>query len=70
MKDVLIIRSNVLFRSDHLEKHRKEFMEQIKSGVVVLPAYLKAELINVPDDIEVIMETSNEIQQEDDNQPV
>jgi hypothetical protein len=62
MKDVLIIRSNVLFRQDHLEIHRKEIMEQIKSGVVVLPAYLEAELINVPDDIEVIMEGSNERQ--------
>jgi hypothetical protein len=62
MKDVLIIRSNVLFRQDHLEIHRKEIMEQIKSGVVVLPAYLEAELINVPDDIKVIMEGSSETQ--------
>lgn len=70
MKDVLIIRSNALFRQEHLENHRKDIMEQIKSGVVLLPAYLEAELINVPDDIEVIMEGPNEIQQENDNQSI
>lgn len=68
--ELLIIRSNALFKQEHLESHRKAIMEQIKSGVVVLPAYLEAELINVPDDIEVIMEGPNEIQQKDDNQSV
>lgn len=68
MKDILIIRPDILLKPSTMHDIREGIKEQIKEGVVVLPAYLKAELINVPDDIEVITEGLNEIQQEDDNQ--
>lgn len=56
MKDILIIRPDIILRPAKLHEIREGIKEQIKEGVVVLPAYLKAELINVPDDIEVVIE--------------
>lgn len=56
MRDVIIIQSNIPLRPVDLEKHREGILEQLKTKVVIIPSYLKAELINVPDDIEVIME--------------
>ena len=54
MKDVLIIRPDIMLKPSTMHNIREAIKEQIKEGVVVLPAYLKAELINVPEDIEVI----------------
>ena len=58
MKDVLVIRPDIILKPSKMYEIREGIKEQIKEGIVVLPAYLKAELINVPDDIEVIVEES------------
>lgn len=60
MKDVLIIRPDILLKPSTMNNIREAIKEQVKEGVVVLPAYLKAELINVPEDIEVVIEGGNE----------
>ena len=56
MKDVLIIKTESIFSSDTLHKIRLDFVEQLKSGVVIIPPYFDAELIKVPDNVEVIIQ--------------
>ena len=56
MKDVLIIKTESMFSSDTLHKIQLGFVEQLKSGVVIIPPYFDAELIKVPNDVEVIIQ--------------
>ena len=56
MKDVLIIKIESMFSSDTLRKIQLDFVEQVKSGVVIIPPYFDAELIKVPDNVEVIIQ--------------
>lgn len=56
MKDVLIIKTESMFSSDTLHKIQLDFVEQLKSGVVIIPQYFDAELIKVPNDVEVIVQ--------------
>jgi hypothetical protein len=58
MKDVLIIKPNVMLKQNNLACLHRAIVDQLKTGVVLLPAYLDAELVNVPDDVEVIIEAS------------
>lgn len=55
--DSLIIKINALVKEDTLKAIQKDFAEQLKSGVVIIPSYLQAELINVPEGVEVIMQS-------------
>lgn len=56
MKDVLIIKTKSMFSSDTLRKIQLDFVKQLKSGVVIIPQYFDAELIKVPDNVEVIIQ--------------
>ena len=56
MKDVLIIKTESMFSSDTLHKIQLDFVKQLKSGVVIIPPYFDAELIKVPDNVEVIIQ--------------
>ena len=56
MKDVLIIKTESMFSSDTLRKIQLDFVKQVKSGVVIIPPYFDAELIKVPNDVEVIIQ--------------
>ena len=56
MKDVLIIKTESMFSSDTLRKIQLDFTKQLKSGVVIIPPYFDAELIKVPDNVEVIIQ--------------
>lgn len=56
MKDVLIIKTESMFSSDTLHKIQLDFVEQLKSGVVIIPPYFDAELIKVPDNVEIIIQ--------------
>lgn len=56
MKQVLVIKTEMLLKQDMMARYQKLFAEQLKSGVVIVPAFFKAELLNVPEDIEVIVE--------------
>ena len=56
MKDVLIIKTESMFSSDMLRKIQLDFVKQVKSGVVIIPPYFDAELIKVPNDVEVIIQ--------------
>ena len=56
MKDVLIIKTESMFSSDTLHKIQLDFAKQLKSGVVIIPPYFDAELIKVPDNVEVIIQ--------------
>lgn len=56
MKDVLIIKTESMCSSDTLRKFQLHFVEQLKSGVVIIPPYFDVELIKVPDNVEVIIQ--------------
>lgn len=56
MKDILIIKTKAMIKPDMLAHIHEAIVKQIKTGVVVLPMYLDAELVNIPDDIEVVVE--------------
>ena len=56
MTYVLIIKTESMFSSDTLRKIQLDFVEQLKSGVVIIPPYFDAELIKVPDNVEVIIQ--------------
>lgn len=60
MKNVLLIKTDMLIRSDILKKIHDSFVKQLETGVVIIPAYFEAKLLNVPDDIEVILESKGE----------
>lgn len=59
MKDVFIIKTESLIPKDTLQALHDNFVEQIKSGVVIIPPYFDAKLINVPDDVEVITQSGD-----------
>ena len=60
MKQALIIKTDMMLKPNVMDFYQKQFTEQLKSGVVVIPAFFKAELINVPTDVEVIIEANAE----------
>lgn len=64
MKDVLIIQVNAMLPADVMEQIHKNVVAMMDDKVVILPAYIRAELISVPEDIEVRIEMgedSNEL---------
>ena len=60
MKQALVIKTDMLLKPDIMAQYQKIFVEQLKTGVVVIPAYFNAELVNVPTDVEVIVEAGDE----------
>ena len=59
MKQALIIKTEAILSQETLAHYQKVFTEQLKTGVVLIPAYFKAELLNVPTDVEVIVESNS-----------
>lgn len=60
MKQALIIKTDMMLRDDVMAMYQKIFSDQLKTGVVLIPAYFNAVLVNVPTDVEVIIESSSE----------
>ena len=56
MKDTLIIKTEVLIPKEKMKELHSDFVEQLKTGVVIIPAYFEAKIIHTPDDVEVIVE--------------
>lgn len=61
-KDILLIKTNTLLPKETLKQLHDDFVEQIKSRVVIIPAYFDCEMLNVPDDVEVIIQPKDEEQ--------
>ena len=59
MKNVLLIKTASLIPTDKLMQLHDNFVKQLESGVVIIPAYFDAELLNVPDGIEVVVESGS-----------
>ena len=57
MKNILLIKTNLFIPTDKLMKFHDNFVKQVESGVVIIPVYIDAELLNVPDGIEVVAES-------------
>lgn len=56
MKDVLILRTDMILHPSTIHLIREGIKNQIKEGVVFIPHDFKAELIHVPEDIEIVIE--------------
>lgn len=52
-KEKLIVSFNMLLKPDVLSKMREDILKQLKEGVVVLPAYCTAIIIDKDDLLEV-----------------
>ena len=52
-KENLVIKFNCLLRAETMQKVRDEIMEQVKTGVVVIPPYCTAIIVNKNSSIEV-----------------
>jgi hypothetical protein len=48
----------MMLKDNVMAHYQKIFAEQLKAGVVLIPAFFKAELLNVPTDVEVIVEAA------------
>ena len=59
--DVLLIKSNTFMPKDTLMKCHDEFVKQLDTGVVVIPSYFDAELLNIPSGVNVIVESDQEV---------
>lgn len=57
MKQALVIKTTATLHPETMMKYQKTFAEQLKTGVVLIPAYFDAVLLNVPTDVEVIVES-------------
>ena len=55
--EILLIKTKALLPTDKLMQFHDNFVKQLESGVVIIPAYFDAELLNVPDAAEVIVES-------------
>lgn len=53
---ILLIKSKAYIPTDKLMKFHDSFVKQVESGVVVIPEYFDAEIINVPDEVKVVYE--------------
>ena len=53
--EILLIKTKALLSTDKLMQFHDNFVKQLESGVVIIPAYFDAELLNVPDGAEVIV---------------
>ena len=60
MKDTLIIKTEALISKEKMKELHTDFVEQLKTGVVIIPAYFEAKLIHTPDDVEVIVRSEEE----------
>ena len=58
--EILLIKTKALLSTDKLMQFHDNFVKQLESGVVIIPAYFDAELLNVPDGVEVIVESDSE----------
>lgn len=56
-KRVLVIKTETLLCNEAMQKLYDRFVEQVKNGVVVIPPYFEAEIIQCPEDVEVRFET-------------
>ena len=60
MKHALVIKTDMILRPEVMKFYHDKFVEQLKTGVVVIPKFFNAELLNVPTDVEVIITAGEE----------
>ena len=58
MTDALVIKTEMMLPKETMAKYQKMFAEQLKTGVVIIPPYFEATLLNVPRGVEVIVESA------------
>lgn len=55
-KTVLAIKTDMMLSQEVLNKLREQFIEQVEQGVVIIPAWFEAEVIQVPENVEIRVE--------------
>lgn len=61
---ILLIKSKAYIPTDKLMKFHDNFVKQVESGVVVIPEYFEAEILDIPSGIDVIVESYPEVRSE------
>ena len=61
---ILLIKSKAYIPTDKLMKFHDNFVKQVASGVVVIPEYFDAEVLDIPSGIDVIVESYPEVRPE------
>ena len=59
-KTVLVIKTDMLLKKSTVEKLRNEFIRQIEEGCVIIPAWFECEVVQVPENVEVIIEAQTD----------
>lgn len=59
MKHALVIKTDMMLKQETMAHYQKIFAEQLKTGVVLIPAFFNAELLNVPIDVDVFIESED-----------
>lgn len=62
--DILLIKCDALIPTVTMKKIHDDIVKQLETKVVLVPAYLKPEIINVPDGVEVVVESTDDKEQE------
>ena len=60
MKQALVIKTDFHMTTETMKRFQQLFAEQLKTGVVLIPAYFNAVLVNVPTDVEVVIEAGRD----------
>ena len=60
MSQALVIKTDVYMKTETMKRFQQLFAEQLKTGVVLIPAYFDAVLVNVPKDVEVVIEAGRD----------
>lgn len=60
MNQALVIKTDVHMTTETMRRFHQIFAEQLKTGVVLIPAYFNAVLVNVPNDVEVVIEAGRD----------
>ena len=57
--NILLIKCDALIPTATMKKIHDDIVKQLETLVVLVPASLKPEIINVPDGVEVVVESSD-----------
>lgn len=60
-KTVLVIKTDMMLKRRTLDELYTNICNQVKCGVVILPPWFDAEVIQVPENVEIHIESSGEV---------
>lgn len=59
-KTVLVIKTDMMLSKDTMARLYDQFVEQVEKGVVIIPSFFEADIIQVPENVEIRVESAGE----------